>query len=272
MRRALPAVVGALLLSACGPTTLRGRVVDPMNGEAPLAGEILLAKAVGAVPLTCQTLAGTTDDDGRFEIPGLCLRETAYRILPSNKALLFADADPIGETGGEIVLRAWWAPEGEGTWILRGRTLVSVPIHAELGALKVGDQAVAYPKTMPDAPPVVGPSDHLVISGVESVGPVVIGPLVPSPARTIDGTPMAPWSYVGARFVDDTTVERVAVEPDPAKVREVKQDDRSVRYVAGDAVPPGRYAVYQPGKRKASIVQFGAPPPPAPTTPPPPPL
>ena len=160
------------------------------------------------------------------------------------------------------MIRGWWAPEGEGTWILDGRSILPVPGHAELAVVKVGDVGVAYPRTLPESPPVVRNGDYLVFTGVDEVGPIVFGPLVPSVARTFDGVPMAPWSYVGARFVDDPvtgtfTAEAVRVEPDPTKVRDVSRDDRAVRYVAGDAVPPGMYAVFHAGRRRASIVQFG---------------
>ncbi len=246
------------LLVACGGGGLEGRVVDVMHGNAPLAGETLVARAVNSVRMTCQQLTGVTDADGRFTIDGLCLSETAYELRTTNDNLLLVGTTEVSAPG-EIVLEAWWAPKGDGTYLLRADGLSPLKTHADLKKRTITgtEHEILYPATLPDPMPSLGASEHLVLTGADSVANTRIAPLVQSDARTFGETSVEPWWYVGVRFLTDTEVEPVEAAPSLDRVREVTEGGRTARFIAGDALPPGSYVLYRDGGRRASVVRFG---------------
>lgn len=257
----------SLFLAGCGGTSLEGRLVDALESDAPIAGERIVAKAVGQVRMTCQTFTATTDDDGRFTFNDLCLSEAAYELTPANDALFLAEAEPVPSGGaeGDVLLRAWRAPMGSGVYELSQGSLSVVPTHADLKKETIfgTEELVEYPRTLPEEVPLVAEGEHLVLVG-EDVTDLRIQPLVPSEKRRF-GTrsqwvDMESWWYVGTRFESDSEFERVEATPVAEQVVTKERGDRIARFIPGEALPAGRYVLRRDKGSRAHVVDFGSPP------------
>ena len=259
MQRLLVATLALTAFVGCSQPPLQGRLVDAMRADAPVANETLVARATGKVRMTCQTLSGKTDDHGHFSIPDLCLSETSYKITPSNSSLFLAEAQPISDASSEVILKAWWAPEGDGSYLLHGQSLSRLKTHADLKDVVVPPSGtkVLYPATMPSKAPQIPAGDDLVLTGKSTIDKTRIVPLVHSDARTFGDTKLEPWWYVGVKFDNDTDFSSVNAKPDPGHVTDIAKGDRVARFIDGAALPAGRYAIYREGGRRVSIVQFG---------------
>lgn len=259
MLRLLVATLALTAFVGCSQPPLKGRLVDAMHGDAPIANETLVAKATGRVRMTCQQLSGKTDDKGNFTIPDLCLSDTAYDIRPANPSLFLAEAQPVKDASQELTIKAWWAPEGEGTYILHGQDLQRLKTHADLKNVEVPptNTKVYYPAVMPDKPPQVKAGDDLVLTGKTTIAKTRIDPLVHSDARKFGDVQLDPWWYIGVTFTSDTDFTPDTVTPAKDKVIDIAKGDRAARFIDGSAVPAGLYAVYRDGGRRVSIVQFG---------------
>jgi hypothetical protein len=62
---------------------------------------------------------------------------------------------------------------------------------------------------------------------------------------------------VGVNFVSDTEIERKTTTVDEAKVVTKTKDAHTARYMGGDSVAPGRYAIVKDGGKRGWIVDFG---------------
>ncbi|MBW2257961.1 MAG: hypothetical protein JRI25_25630, partial [Deltaproteobacteria bacterium] len=216
MSRSPISIIALLGLLACGGGGFEGQLVDGLNNDAPLAGQTIVAKALGQVRMTCQQITGTTDEQGHFTINGLCMKETAYRLSVTDETLFLGDVDeiPQGGAGALVVLRAWHAPVGSGVYMLSGGELNPIPTHADLEEEEIyrTGEMVLFPKSVPEPVPTVGVGDHLVITGKDNLAQLSLHPLIRSERRRF-GTKdqwveMAPWYYMSTRFTSDTEFER----------------------------------------------------------------
>lgn len=259
MLRLFVATLALSVIVGCGPTPLKGRLVDAMHGDAPIAGQTLVARATGPASLTCQQLSGKTDAQGNFTIPNLCLSSTSYDLQPANPTLFLAEAQPVKDTSQELTLKAWWAPAGEGLYILHGQDLTRLKTHADLKDVEVPptNKKVYYPAVIPDKRPQVVAGDDLVLTGKETIAKTKIDPLLHTDARTFGDVKLDPWWYIGVAFKSDTDFTPVTATPAKKKVTDISKGDRVARFIDGAALPAGLYAVYRAGGRRVSIVQFG---------------
>ncbi len=265
MRTLALTITGLLGLAACGGPTVDGQLVDALQGDAPIAGEQLRAQATDQVRMTCQRLVTTTDEGGHFSFDGLCLTETTYELQAGNTNLFLAEVEPVGRdaTSGSLRVRAWRAPVGSGLYHLSGADVASIPSHAELGRETIlnTEETVEYPRSLPDDPPLIEAGDYLVLTGRDTLDRVKISPLVHSGERRFGTTrqpvEMRPWWFVGTRFESDTEFERVEANPNVDGVLTKERGDRVARFIAGSALPEGRYLLRRDNARRAHIVDFG---------------
>ena len=248
-----------LALWACSSSyTLEGTVENGLSGE-PLGGFGVVAAADDpAITLSCRTFQGAVDEQGNLSVAGLCAG-TSYTLTLSGQVVSPDLASvPAGGPGGPLSAKAYPAPEGEGIYTLVDGALTSVKSNADqkkevpLG----GSEPVYFPGTTPGKFPVVPAGGFLVLSGEATDLQLV--PLVVNPNRLeLEGSqPMTPWFYVGSSF-EGNVATPVAADVDASKVTEVSAGERTLRYLAADAVPSGRYVLYQPGQRRMTMFDMG---------------
>ncbi len=161
-------------------------------------------------------------------------------------------------------LQAWVASEGSGVYKLSGGELSGIRSTTDLKqqTLIDSEETVGYPARIPGKVELIGEGEHLVILGPDSVASLQLVPLIRTGERKFAGEiTMQPWSFIGAKFTDDTAMERVAATVDEAKVTVKEAGERGAKYVAHDALAAGRYVVYDPKKQRGviTVVDFGTP-------------
>ena len=72
---------------------------------------------------------------------------------------------------------------------------------------------------------------------------------------------MEPWWYVGVQFESDDAWQRVEATLDKGAVTDLEKGDHVARFISGEALPAGRYALMREGSRRMWVVEFGAEPP-----------
>jgi len=237
--------------------------VDAISGQA-LADIRLLAKSEPmSSDLTCQIFEATTGPDGSFSFEGLCGSDT-YNVEPSMKFMLLDGIEQI--TGGvqattTVETKVWRAP-GAGVYILDGEAMKKQSTLADVESKNVLDseELAWFPTTLPSKLNKVEPGQFLMISGKRNVEKLHFLPLIESGVRVF-GTSAEKdedeaWTYIGIRFESDTEFERVQATPAADKVLEVKQGDRQVHYVPGDALPAGQYALWETEGRRTYMLEF----------------
>lgn len=262
------ALTSAVVLVGCSSPTASGKLVDVINGNAPIAEMRLIAEASGSASLTCSTFEATTDANGMFKFDGLC-SGTGYKLKPGNENLWLAETDEIPDGGGEgLEIKAWRAPKGSGAYVLTGTELLSVKTSADIKKeplWKSETEFAEYPATLPKKPALIPADGHLVLVGERAVELTKFWPLIPSEERKF-GSPtttkitMDPWSYIGIAFTDDETFERKTAEVDAGKVVKMEKGDRKVAWIPGSALPAGRYAMHKEGDGRTTVVDFGSAP------------
>lgn len=264
MSRMHLALVGALaLVTACSSASADGTLTDGMTGEALAHIRIVATHKDPTASLTCRAFEATTDEQGAFSIPKLCDGEYGIKLGDDSLWLAETDSFPAGGVQG-LELKAWRAPAGSGIYRLSEGKLEPIRTSADLKKEKIKDseEEALYPSRIPNNLPVVGPNDHLVLVGAGAVEKSVILPLIPSGPRLFGDKEtdvrMEPWSYIGIRFTDDRSFERVSAEIDEGKVLTKEKAERIVKWIPGSAIPEGRYALYQPGGRSVTLVDLGS--------------
>jgi len=249
------------LAAGCSSPTATGVVVNAMTGE-PVAEARLLASAKGQTALTCMNFETTTDAQGAFKFEGLC--EGEYQLKLDDENLWMADVDSIPDGGGEnLEIKVWPAPAGSGLYRLSNGQIESIRAAGDVMKEKIkGTEELAhYPANIPNNVPLIGPSDHLVIVGQGTIDQTRIDPLIPSGPRVFGDAEvevkMDAWSYIGVKFTDDTTFERLSAPIDDSKVLTKEKGDRIARFIPGSAIPAGRYALWRPEGRGVTILDFG---------------
>lgn len=247
--------VVALALAACAPEpgSAAGRLLDART-DAPIAdAEVRLAAADD----TCPAVTVKTDAEGRWSASGLC-GEAAWTAAPADPGWYLPEAVPAGP---DALLRAWRAPPDPGVYTVAGTTVTPLVTHTVLDTARIFDAAeeVRFPVEIPGAVPRISGDAALLLVG-DVLPDLAFAPLVPSPERRWFGTKDAPravdpWVYLGVRFTSDTAWERVPATLDTAKLTTVG-GARPLRYVPGDALPPGRYALPTADGARAFLLDF----------------
>jgi hypothetical protein len=283
-------VPATVLLFAVGcSATLSGAVVDGITG-APVSSDAdteggdklrLIAEAVTEKPdggfennvgagLTCMTFSSELGADGTYSLSGLCLSATGYRLRLSDNSWFLGETDflPMGSDASQPrTIKAWHAPMGTGIKTLvagkHGRVTSRVNLKSE--TIKGTDsEKVLYPEGLPGGVPLIPAGGSLVITGTANKDMKLV-PMINSGRREFkieagmeSGPTMDAWSYLGTRFTDDTTFERVQAQIDESKVSIVEHRGHFAKFVPAEAVsPPGRYALHVEGQSHAFIVDFG---------------
>lgn len=262
------ALTATATLVGCASPTASGKLVDVINGNAPIAEMRLIAEASGSASISCSTFEATTDANGMFKFEGLC-SGTPYKLKPGNENLWLAEIDEIPDGGGEnLEIKAWRAPKGSGTYVLTGTEIKAIKTSADIKKepLWNNDQEFAeYPATLPKNPALIPADGFLVLVGERAVQQTQYWPLIPSAERKF-GSPtttkitMDPWSYIGIEFTDDENFTRKTAELDAAKVIKKEGGERNVAWVPGSALPAGRYAMHKEGDARTTVIDFGSAP------------
>ncbi|NCG18311.1 MAG: hypothetical protein GWP91_04770, partial [Rhodobacterales bacterium] len=204
------------------------------------------------------------DAEGKFAINDVCTG-TAYSLTIMDDTWWAPELGEIADGGIQgLTIEAWRNGTGGGLFHLAGNEFQSVRTSADVKSdpIMESDTKVRYPNTVPKQVTRIAVGEYLVIVSPESIENLEIFPLIKSGERHFGDAEstvtMDPWSYVGIRFTDDTTFEEVSAVIDQSKVTEKQAGDRAGRYIAGDALPAGRYAILAPKGRSITIVDFGA--------------
>jgi hypothetical protein len=255
----LAAVVG------CSTVTVEGRVVDGLNGQ-PIQGPYRMKATAtsGDVALSCKVFDAPVGADGAFKFDRLC-PGTAYRLETDSEEIWLVDVDevPDGGFGQPTDLVAWRVPKGAGVYKLAGGELLALKTDAGVEVVSIwkSPEKVRYPDPIPNKMTHIGPEDHLVLVGKSAVEELKFHPLLESGTRKFGDEKAAwsmdPWWYVGVKFTDDTTFERVDAQLDSSKVIDKAKGDRQARFIPGSAMPPGRYAILRDDDRRMFLVEFG---------------
>lgn len=275
----------ALLLAVGCGTSVPGTLVDGITGE-PLVGTPgeenalrLIADAVTEgedgrfeanreAGLTCQSFSGEIGTDGSFRLSDLCLSSSGYRLRLSDNNYFLGETDflPQGSDGTPRTIKVWHAPMGSGVKILKdGRHLrITSRVSLKSETIKgTEDSKVHYPTALPGNVPLIEKGSKLIVTGMSNKD-IQLFPLINSGAREFKieegmetGPTMQPWSYLGTRFTDDETFERVQVSLDDSKIVRVEHRGHFAKFVPAEAVtPPGRYALWVEGQPSAFVVDF----------------
>ncbi|TVQ94405.1 MAG: hypothetical protein EA397_01675 [Deltaproteobacteria bacterium] len=286
LTRSLFSVTALLLAVGCNATAT-GTLVDGITGE-PVPGSAggtpdaplrIIAEAVTEgedgrfepnreAGLTCQSASSEVGGDGTFRIPDLCLSTTGYRLRLSDNNFFLGETDflPQGSDVASLSIKAWHAPMGAGVKILKDDRLARIRSRVSLKSEIIKgteDQKVFYPTAIPNGIPMVKAGERLVITGMANKDMKLV-PVINSGEREFKveegmetGPTMNPWSYLGTKFTDDETFERVSVDLDESKTTRVEHRNHYAKFVPAEAVnPPGRYALWVDGQKTAFLVDF----------------
>ncbi len=257
--------VAAAALCGCSSATIDGTLKDGLTGN-PIPDLRIVAKATAPdASLTCQAFEATTGADGAFRIEGACTG-TGYALSLGDDAWWVPDLQEIPDGGASgLDLVAWRNAPGRGLYkIDKDGGFHSLRTHADVKSEKIlgSEEKVRFPwPSIPGNIPVIAKGEWLVMVGPAVVDHYEIIPLVQSGERKFGDAEtwvtMQPWYYIGTRFTDDRTFERVAATIDGSKVVEKRAGERAGKYVPGEAVAEGRYAVLAPDSRTVTLVDFG---------------
>ena len=248
------------LLACSGSYNLEGKVTDGLTG-APMGGLTLIARADDkSITLSCQTLQGSVADDGSITLQGLC-GGSSYTVEVKGDVVIPELATvPDGGPGGPLNVKGYVAPGGDGLYVLADGKLEALATNADVAKeVPLGaTDPVYYPTTTPGKFPILAGGQFLVMSGEATSVPVRTLEVNGERLEVENGRPLQPWFYVGHTF-EGNTPTKVEVAVDQAKVTEITVGDRPVRYLAADAVPAGRYALFTDGDRRMALVDVGGP-------------
>ncbi|MFN7144087.1 MAG: hypothetical protein ACK4YP_09940 [Myxococcota bacterium] len=250
-------VLVAAVLTACSPEpgAAAGRLVDARTDAPVPDAEVRLVPSNDA----CPTVPVKTDAEGRWSASGLC-GEAAWTVTPGDTGWYLPEPVPAGP---DALLRVYRAPPDPGVYTIAGVTVTPLVTHTVLDTVRIldGTDEVRFPVEIPGALPRIHGDAALLLVG-DVLPDLAFAPLVPSPERRWFGTKAAPravdpWVYLGVHFSSDTAWERVPAPLDTTKLTTVG-GPRPLRYVPGDALPPGRYALPTADGARAFLVDFGA--------------
>ena len=255
-----------LRMMAQATTTVKK--TQPKNPADPTDTEVITSD-VPAYGMSCAAKSSEIGPDGTFTLADVCLGETDYSLaIGPDKNYFLGDINGFtkGETvEGTVTVKAWRAPNGAAINILGadGTSLKAVRSRqkAKSETITGTEEKVFYPQGIKGVP-LVGAGEYLVLAGKANAG-LGLHPLINSDARVFNNgeteVKMQPWSYVGTKFADDKTFERVAAKLDESKVVTVEKGDHIVKFIPAAAVAePGRYVVFNEGDKNMYLVDFGS--------------
>ena len=267
MRR-LPWVSLVPLLAAggCTSATISGVLTDGLL-KKPIAEQRIIAKASSdSASLSCMAFEATTDAEGKFSMQGVCTG-SAYVLSFEDDTLWVPGLEPVPDGGAEgLALEAWRARPADGLAEITTEGFDRLRTHADVKVMTIkgSEETVRFPwSSIPGGLPVIEKGEYLVLSGKKTVSTFEVVPLLRSQGvRFPEGNDwfvMDPWYYIGTTFQSDTEFQRVKAELDESKVVTKETDDQAAKYIPGDAVPAGRYAILAPDSEVVTIVDFGEP-------------
>ena len=258
-------VAFACLLLGCSDRTAVGKVVDAMS-EQPITDLRLVARAQAPADMSCQVLEATTDAAGEFLVQGACA-DIPYLFEAGDNTIFLAGAP--GFTGGVPhdgvqTIQAWRAPPGDGVYVLKGSEIFAMRVASKVAELPLwkSTEKVLYPEAVPARLPKLGPTDHLIISGANTIQRMALHPLIKHDGPLRFGSKnhyfdMDAWSYIGRRFTSKEEHEAVAAQLDESKVIKLMERDRALKYVPGAALAPGVYAMLGEGDQRVYLLEVG---------------
>lgn len=266
MRIGLPLL---LALAACGSSKIEGTLVDGLTNQ-PMAGVTVVAEAAGDASLTCKSFTGTTDASGAFTIDGACVSKVGYTLKVNDENLWIQNSGvPQGGFEGPQTITAWYAPVGEGLYVLStvesedGPTtrldLISTSSVVESETiLGTEDELVKYPAKIPPTVLTTSQADYIVGTTRDFCDNVKIYPLIQKQGRLTFAGERAPymddWWFIGVEFASDTEFERRVATWDPAVETRVEDGDRYFCFLPVSQLTPGRYAVMKPDEARTRLL------------------
>jgi hypothetical protein len=210
--------------------------------------------------LTCRVQEATTTKGGAFSFDKLC-RDQSYVLSVPELNLHLSGGNTIigGEQEAPGTHSAWRAPDGQGVFKLFGQKVLPVPTFSDVARDETLDGTpIVYPSMKPTGRVItIGEGQHLIISGKNEVKGQRLRALVPAPGRQrLASGFITDHVYIGVRL-DGRGLEPVATEIDSKKVVDVLIRGEGVRFLAHDAVAPGRYALMADGDARVTIIDFG---------------
>jgi hypothetical protein len=260
----LPYLALALLFLGCIEAPATGLIIDGMTQE-PISGLRIVARAQEPTGMTCQVMESTSDDQGVYVFKKAC-SGIPYSLESGDKTFFLAGAPRF--VGGEpsetpLSISAWRSPPGNGVYVLRGSEILAMRQAAKVTELTLwkSTEKVQYPETIPDRLPAISADDFLIIAGAKHIKRLVLHPLIKHAEKLRFGSrnyysDMDPWSYIGRRFVSKDKHEAVAAQLDESKVINILEDKRALRYIPGNALPNGTYALLAPGDSRVYLMEF----------------
>lgn len=258
------AAFAALVLGGCSSAAIDGTLTDGLTKKG-VSDVRIVAKATSPdASMTCQAFETTTGADGSFAIDGACTG-TAYALSLGDDSWWVPDLAEVPDGGATgLALEAWRSSQGSGVYKLSGDSFDGVRTAADVKSETIlnTEEKVRFPwPTVPSKVPLVKADEHLVLVGPKTVDTFEILPLIKSETRKFGNkeswVTMDPWYYIGVKFTDDETFERVTATVDESKIISKKAGERAVKYVPGSAVEEGRYVVLAPDSKVVTIVDFG---------------
>lgn len=251
-------------LTGCSKAVISGTLTDGLTNQ-PVAEQRLVIKADSdSASLTCQAFETTTDASGAFTFGDACTG-TGYTLSVGDDTWWIPEGTQIADGGAEgLALSAWRNGPGEGLYHLSGGDFNAIRTTADVRTTKIykSEEDVRMPwDTIPARLTRIAPGEYLVINGPRTVEKMEIHPAIKSEARRFGNTSewedMGAWTYIGVRFEDDTTFERVAAKLDDSKVITKAGGDRAGKYIPAEALEAGRYALLEPEGRVVTLLDVG---------------
>ena len=159
---------------------------------------------------------------------------------------------------------SWRAPKGDGVYKLSDDGLASLRSFSDVDTETVleSEDTVRYPTMKPTKVASIGNAEHLVLAGGDTLSRLEVHPLVADQGKRqfAGDVSIEDHVYIGVRFLSDTEWESQEATLDASKVTVVDNGERKVKYIAGDALPQGRYAVLGPNDKRTFVFDFGVAP------------
>ena len=260
------ALAATALLSACSPGgSYSGTLVDGFT-QQPREGVAVLAKSTNTADMACKVREAKTDAAGAFSLQNLCSDGTYTVSLGAEHLMLDQAVTLEGATaaGVGVKLVSWRAPSGAGVFRLKDDKIENLRSFSDVATETVlgTDVKVRYPTMKPTKVLEIAPGDRLVLSGKDTLARMQLHPLVADTGtRQFEGAvSIQDHVYIGVAFTSDTEWEAREAQLDASKVTVVDNGTRSVKFISGDALPQGRYALLGPNESRTYVFDFGSAP------------
>jgi hypothetical protein len=260
----LTSTVSLLAVTGCSEHVVTGTLVDGLSGKA-IPEMRLIAQAASATSTSCSVGQTFTDKSGAFTFEGLC-NDVAYTIKTENENIWLADGNDLPAGTTDLgTMKGYLAPDGVGVYRVLDGELARIKTNADIQTEPIWNndtETVSYPAVIPTEPVAIPPEGKLLLTGKDNVEKMTFTPLIASGDRMFGSSKttvvkMKPWSYIGTAFTSDTAFERKTATLDQSKVMTKSVGDRHASWIAGDALPAGRYVVHQEGATRTTVLEFG---------------